>query len=324
MGYYRTYEGYCQPLGAVNIYTCPLGTRSSSGQCIACSGPNEVPPANARYVLDDGTGTKGGICDWTCLDGFFRSSNACTQCTTACPFGTYMSSGCIGGADAVCSPCDSFPPSMDAVASYRPQQSPGDYRRSSMCVWDCKMGYYRAQGAVPACVRCANKPLNARYTQVDLSGAPADHTTQCPYVCDGDTYIAVSPTGDMDVDGVNAPCDPTVPGCPEETFCTDPFFGGPVVKSCRRTPSQGCEYASYNVERYVGNVRGATVGQWMTIASAHKGSVLYVSTGNAIYSVSTFQSRESSAGWDGSSMTLIAGGPGVPGRVDSSIGVDAR
>lgn len=327
VGYYRTYEGYCQPLGAIDIYTCPLGTRLDTGtsQCIACSGPNEVPPSNARYVLDDGSGTKGGICDWTCLDGYYRSSFACIPCTTTCPFGHYMSSGCSGGADAVCSPCDSFPPSMDAVATYRPQQKAGDYRRSSMCVWDCKTGYYRAQGDVPACARCTNKPLNAKYTQVDLSGAPADHITQCPYVCDGDTYIVVSPTGDMDVDGVNAPCDPTLPGCPVDTFCTDPFYSGPSVKSCRRSAAQGCEYASYNVERYVENVGGNPSGDWMSIASAFDGSLLYVSVNGAVYSMSTFQARELGGGtYDGAGMTLIAGAPGVSDIVDSALGINSR
>lgn len=154
------------------------------------------------------------------------------------------------------------------------------------------------------------------------------------------------------MDGATAPCDPTVPSCPDEPYCTDPFFKGPVVKSCRRAPSTPpprhqpscranttpplpsrktaldpeCLYANYNVERYVDRVGGSTSGQSLTIASAFKGSVLYVGINGAIYSVSTFQPREAglSVTWDGSGMTLIAGSPGVVGRVDSPVGVDAR
>lgn len=165
VGYYQRYDGLCQALGAINLFTCPLGTKLivETSQCIACSGANEVPPANAKYVLDDGTGTKGGLCDWACNSGYYRTgSNTCSPCTATCPFGSYMSSQCTGSQDTACTPCNSFPPSMDAVASYRGQQVPGDLTRRSMCVWDCKVGYYKAAGDVPSCVRCTNKPLNGR------------------------------------------------------------------------------------------------------------------------------------------------------------------
>lgn len=172
-----------------------------------------------------------------------------------------------------------------------------------------------------------SQALQPRYIQVDLSGDPADYRTQCPYVCNPGTYIAVSPQGDLDVDGATAPCDPTVPSCPDEAYCTDPFFKGPVVKSCRKTAlDPECLYANYNMEHYVENVGGNPSGDWMAIASALKGSILYVSINGAVYSMSTFQPRELDplATYNGAGMTLIAGSPGSIARVDSAVGSSAR
>lgn len=90
-----------------------------------------------------------------------------------------MTRECGGESDVVCSPCGQFPPSMDAVATYRLQKKANDFTKESMCIWDCNAGYYKAEGTVPACVRCVNKPLDAGYTQVsNASSCTGDHAQE--------------------------------------------------------------------------------------------------------------------------------------------------
>lgn len=80
-----------------------------------------------------------------------------------------MQSACTYLSDVICASCNEFPPSMDAVATYRGPRVPNDASKSNLCIWDCNAGYYKAFGDVPACVRCSNKPLMAEYTQVPFS-----------------------------------------------------------------------------------------------------------------------------------------------------------
>lgn len=168
-GYFRTFDGQCQSYLALNLYACPLGTQLVSSLCTPCPTPL---PLNGKYVLDDGAlPQKGGLCDWECKIGYYRSGGQCVSCSnpaTKCVTGYYVQSECTGSSDVVCAPCNAFPLSMSSVATYRSTpQIDGNYGFDSMCVWDCGAGFTKPGGStVPACARCTNKPLNAVYTQV--------------------------------------------------------------------------------------------------------------------------------------------------------------
>lgn len=173
-GNYLRSDGVCTAIQGMPGNNCPLGQKYiSSLVCTTCSGVGEVAPVNAAY-------TYAGLCAWSCNSGFYKSGpSSCTPCSnkaTKCTRGTYVSRECGGESDVVCSPCRdltdarySFPPSMDAVATYRLQKKANDFTKESMCVWDCNAGYYKAEGTVAACVRCVNKPLDAEYIQVSTT-----------------------------------------------------------------------------------------------------------------------------------------------------------
>lgn len=171
-GYFLKSDGNCTSMGSVPSGICSLGQKWISGTtCVTCTGTAEAKPAsNSFYII-------GGLCEWTCSYGYFRNGNTCTQCSdpltkcTSLGRGFYMKQACTLDHDVVCEACNSFPPSMDAVATYRGPKYPigGDGLESNLCIWDCNAGYYKADGLVPACVRCTNKPLSAEYTQVNFS-----------------------------------------------------------------------------------------------------------------------------------------------------------
>jgi hypothetical protein len=75
------------------------------------------------------------------------------------------------------------------------------------------------------------------------------------------------------------------------------------------------------MDHIVDGIAGYTDLHYATIASAHKGSLLYVGIDSAIYSVSTFASSQ----FDGSKMQLIAGAAGQGSiRKDAELGIDSR
>jgi hypothetical protein len=174
-GYYLRSDGNCTYFGTVQAGVCTLGQKWMGGTtCLNCSSiVGESKPSNSPYSAY----IISGLCEWGCFGGYYKSGGACVQCSnpitkcTAMGRGYYMKQACTMDSDVVCAPCDSFPPSMDAVATYRGPKDPlGNGLASNLCIWDCNAGYYKAAGDVPACVRCSNKPLNAEYTQVSFLG----------------------------------------------------------------------------------------------------------------------------------------------------------
>ena len=150
---------------------------------------------------------------------------------------------------------------------------------------------------------------------------PADWQRQCPYVCRQGTYVKGNVPNEV-LDTLKAPCNPVPADCPTPyTSCSQ------SIKQCRKSSASACEPTSYVLDHVVNGVGGMTTGQVLTIASAHQGSVLYVSMTTAMYSMSTFQKLQQSGGggaYDGAGMTLIAGQQDVAGRVDSALGANAR
>lgn len=176
-------SGECLSIVGLDQTRCSLGFKLQFGDdCVACSGPDEVPPLNARYDQDDGSvPQKGGLCSWQCNPGHFRNANDQCQAHTLrnCTRGHFLASRGNATHDSLCAPCNMFPASMDALASYRaPPTDRGLQDVVAMCVWDCKVGYHKAEGDVPACVRCENKPMNARYIARTRAEPPADHNTK--------------------------------------------------------------------------------------------------------------------------------------------------
>lgn len=178
-GHLQVASGECTPVFDFDFQACGLGFELSFGdQCLACGLP---PPPNARYDLDDGISPqKGGLCGWACGPGLFRNASDLCQPHTPrnCTTGTYLATTGTRTRDSQCAPCNSFTPSMDALASYRPPPLVrGLQGKGSMCVWDCKVGYFKPDSPIPACVRCQDKPLNAIYAAQAPEEPPADYRT---------------------------------------------------------------------------------------------------------------------------------------------------
>lgn len=152
---------------------------------------------------------------------------------------------------------------------------------------------------------------------------PAKYPNQCPYVCKSGTYIMETSCIDT-TPPTNSPCDPTINEyCPTDTFCS---IDQPV-RMCAMGTGMMCEPAEYVLEEVVYNVGGSDVPVVMTIASAHTGSILYITRDAAVYAMSTFQRQKdlSLAPIDGTTgMTLVAGNPSIVGRVDATLGSSAR
>lgn len=231
VGYYLRFDGVCASIGSVPLDACQLGQEYTGPgpTCIQCSGSvNRVAPSsNAFYIVP-------GICEWRCDDGFYRNADAtaCVQCSdtaSMCTLGKYLSRGCYGASDVVCSPCNSFSsPSMDAVATYRPQTIPGDFSSNSMCVWDCNVGMYKSVDGT-SCVACTNGPANSVYVDVGPSAPPSDYITQCPFVCNQGTYLSEDAqaqlqcracTLNLEATCAAAAVYPTPTGCIGQVTCT--------------------------------------------------------------------------------------------------------
>ena len=116
-------------------YFRSLCSATVDGSCVPCSASSK--PIHSRYVTA-GQPAYADSCRWACEPGFFQSSLACVQCTTAqCPMAGFYRELCSGlglTEDAACVACNAtLPPNATWIAN-------------SSCAWICGRGYEENAG----------------------------------------------------------------------------------------------------------------------------------------------------------------------------------